>query len=470
MKKLQFILVLVLSLSAWMVNAQISVQNDIQYWRAYDQTGINVFEAPKTDTLTPYEGLKVRIGGNFTQQFQALSHSNGFDPAINAVPDMYKLSPGFNLATANLNFDIQLEDGIRIALENYMSSRHHPEFWVKGGYIQIDKLPMFNNTEWFDNNLRVRIGHFQPNYGDQMFRRTDNGNAVYNAFVGNTILDAFTTEIGGELSFFKGPFFGLVGMTSGIINGDVQDKGYFYHPNPDILDSMKIAKMPSVLAKVGFDNQISDDFRLRLTGSIYMNPGSSRNTLYAGDRTGSRYYMAMEAVNATAAGNFTSGRINPNFTSRVTSVMINPFIKFKGLEFFGMYEVSSGYNYMADVDPAATGIEFETRTVNQIMAELVFRFLRNEQAFIGARYNVVSGQMYNSGVYRNPVNDGLGDQTIDRLQVGAGWFATPNLMLKAEYVVQNYNGFDSKNGEGQFNDIRNNGKFSGFMVEAVVGF
>ena len=37
------------------------------------------------------------------------------------------------------------------------------------------------------------------NYGDAHFRRSDNGNAIYNPFVGNYIMDAFTTEIGGEV-------------------------------------------------------------------------------------------------------------------------------------------------------------------------------------------------------------------------------------------------------------------------------
>ena len=58
---------------------------------------------------------------------------------------------GFNLAMANLNFDFQIEDGIRVCLENYMSARHHNEFWVKGGYIQMDKLPMFGNPKWFSD-------------------------------------------------------------------------------------------------------------------------------------------------------------------------------------------------------------------------------------------------------------------------------------------------------------------------------
>ena len=46
---------------------------------------------------------------------------------------------------------------------------------------------------------RVRVGHMEINYGDAHFRRSDNGNAIYNPFVGNYIMDAFTTEIGGEV-------------------------------------------------------------------------------------------------------------------------------------------------------------------------------------------------------------------------------------------------------------------------------
>ncbi|KAA3629112.1 MAG: hypothetical protein DWQ02_18605, partial [Bacteroidetes bacterium] len=105
---------------------------EIQNWRPWDQTGINIFE-PGKDLETPFNGVKVKVGGAFTQQFQSLSHSNAAGEGVDG--GLYDLAPGFNLATANLNFDVQLDDGIRVALENYMSSRHHTEFWVKGGYI-----------------------------------------------------------------------------------------------------------------------------------------------------------------------------------------------------------------------------------------------------------------------------------------------------------------------------------------------
>lgn len=40
------------------------------------------------------------------------------------------------------------------------------EFWVKGGYIQVDKFFMFNNMDWFDCYLCLKIGYMEVNYGD----------------------------------------------------------------------------------------------------------------------------------------------------------------------------------------------------------------------------------------------------------------------------------------------------------------
>lgn len=421
----------------------------IAYFKPNSQEGVNMFEAPKNDTLT-FSGLKVRIGGNFTQQFQAITHTNEASPNnftvgenVTDLNKLYPLSYGFNLAAANLNFDIQLEDGIRISLENYMSSRHHPEFWVKGGYIQVDKLPMFGNPEWFTKYVSARVGHFGINYGDQQFRRSDNGKTIYNPFVGNYIMDAFATEIGAEVYVFPvDNVFLMLGLTNGLIGGDVKDYG-------------ETKKSPSLLAKAGYDNQFNEDFRLRLSASYYSNSGTTRNTLYAGDRAGSRYYMVMEpefyrnfqaggALTAsTAANRFTSARIAPDFPAQVSSLMINPFLKFKGLEFFGTYETTSG----------KTATETETRKFTQMTGEIIYRFLPREQVYIGGRYNVVSGRLPNYDE----------DISIDRLQVGMGWFTTKNLLVKLEYVTQNYNNFKET-------DFRHNGKFSGVMMEAIVAF
>ena len=50
-----------------------------------------------------------------------------------------------------------------------------------------------------------------------------------------------------------------------------------------------------------------------------------------------------------------------------------------------------------------------------------------------------------------------------RRQTGGGWFVTPNVLAKLEYVTQKYADFP-------ITDIRNGGKFKGFMISGVVGF
>jgi hypothetical protein len=161
-------------------------QPAIQYFRAYDKRGVNVFETSKNDTVQ-YDGFKLRIGAGFTQGFQSLNHSNNaralLNPAsgsgivlletapgsgsfvnratgapvtgvvanpnayagylYNGVPytnanALYEMGGGFPLAQANLNIDVQLADGVSLNLVSYMSSHHHNEFWVKGGYLKIE--------------------------------------------------------------------------------------------------------------------------------------------------------------------------------------------------------------------------------------------------------------------------------------------------------------------------------------------
>jgi len=407
------------------------LQRDVQYWRSYDQRGVNVFETGKADTVA-FEGIKVRIGGHFTQQLQSLSHENTAAPSLNPagvnLNQLIEIGSGSNLATANLNIDVELMDGVRLNLITYLSSRHHPESWVKGGYLQFDKLPFLGNPEWFSKYLTLRVGHMEINYGDSHFRRTDNGNAMYNPFVGNYIMDAFATEVGGDLTFQSNGFLIVGGLTGGEIQGGVT--------NPD---KRKI----SLLGKLGYDKQLSEDFRVRLTGSIYTTSGSARNTLYGGDRAGSRYYLVMENTLASTSANFTSGRINPGQTDNITATVINPFIKFKGLELFGNIEQSKG----------KAGNETEDRKWSQLGADLVYRFGSNEKFYLAGRYNQVEGKLAGSGL----------DITIDRTQIGGGWFISRNILAKVEYVSQNYKGFAAT-------DIRNGGKFNGLMIEGVIGF
>ncbi|MBK8699668.1 MAG: hypothetical protein IPN29_09010 [Saprospiraceae bacterium] len=420
----------------------------IQYTRAYDQTGINVFEAPKAETMA-YEGFKLHIGGSFRQGYQMLSHEN-VDTSKAKKLALYALGNGFNLAAANLNFDVQLGDGIRVFLENYMAARHHNEFWVKGGYIQIDRLPMFGNPSWFEKYVRVKIGHMEVNYGDNHFRRSDGGNAVFNPFVENNVMDQFTTEIGGEVYLYPTEGFMLMlGLTNGLIRNNIRD----YSLSPVIgtakADSIT-AKSPSILLKAAYDKKVNDDLRFRLSASMYNNQSSPSITLYSGDRTGSGYFGVVEAAAwANSTPDFTSGRFNPGYSNSLRAICINPFIKFKGLELFGTYETALGKT----VNEKPDSYDGTDRKTTQLAGELVYRFLANEQLFIGARYNSVTSRL----------NGYTSDVDITRTAIAAGWFPTKNLLLKGEYVTQKYEGFRGT-------DIRNGAKFNGITIEAIVGF
>ncbi len=406
----------------------------IQYFRATDKRGINVFETPK-DAGVAYDGFRLQWGAAFTQQFQGLRHENTADSVpsapggTNNVNRLMTIGNGFNNAVANLYMHAQLAPGIRVQLTTYLSSRHHPETWVKDGFLQVDESPL--DVPLFHSIMKyttLKVGHFQVNYGDFQFRRTDNGNAMYNPLVGNALMDAFTTEIGTEVVVQRNGLLAVVAATGGEIRGQVV--------RPD-------DRAPAYIAKLGMDRQINDDLRVRLTGSYRTTAKSLSNSIYSGDRAGSRYYYVLENSTATEAAQFTSGRINPGFTNKSTGFMINPFVKFHGAEFFGMYERAKG----------SAAAETSDREVTQLMAEGLFRFGTNENLYIAGRWNNVSGNLGATAP----------DADVGRLNFGGGWFVTPSLLMKLEYVMQEYDGFVATN-------IRNGGKFNGFMIEGVLAF
>lgn len=428
----------------------------IQYLRPQDKRGINVFETPKVAGVE-YTGFVVQWGAAFTQQFQNLSHENDADslayapagPATNNNRNrQVEIGSGFNNATANMYLHAQLAPGIRVQLTSYLSSRRHNETWVKDGFLQIDQspidLPLFNSIMKYTT---LKIGHFQVNYGDFQFRRSDNGQAMYNPFVGNAIMDAFTTEIGTEAVVQRNGLFGVVALTNGEIRGNIKEPS---------------KRSPAIMLKGGFDRQLSDALRTRLSVSYRTQESAISNTLYSGDRAGSRYYFVTENTNASESGQPTSGRVNPGFTDALTAIMINPFVKWNGLEFFGMYEMASGRG-QEGTGGAAPGVAPAERDVTQLMAELVYRFGAGEKFYVGGRYNNVDGELFQNGATASGSPQVLGNVSVNRLQFGGGWFITPSLMLKAEYVQQTYNDFIRS-------DIRSGAKFSGFMIEAITAF
>jgi len=122
---------------------------------------------------------------------------------------------------------------------------------------------------------------------------------------------------------------------------------------------------------------------------------------------------------------------------------MNPFVKFRGLKLFAVIERAEGKALA----------ELTERTWHQYAVDTVYRFLPDEKLFIGARYNSARGEL--TGI--------TGDVGANRWQFGGGWFITPNVLAKAEYVEQKYVGYPPMN-------IKNGGRFNGMMLEGVIAF
>ena len=414
--------------------AAMGPQVEIQNYRPEDKRGVNVFESPKDDSI-PYDGFKLQFGAAFTQQLQGLDHSNTAAPrpvTTNGVTtnanQLIRIGHGPNNAVANIYLNAQLARGIRVAMTTYSSARHHQETWVKDGYLLVDALPFdWEPTNSLMKYVTVKAGHFEINYGDAHFRRTDNGNGIRNPLIGNYIMDAFTTEVGSEIYVRANGFMLMGGMTGG------ESRGMITQPE---------RREPSYLLKAGFDKNFGK-LRFRLTGSEYATSSSVSNTLFSGDRAGSRYYDVMENTTSTETAQAWSGSIQPGLKNSIHSIVVNPFLQVGGLEFFGNFERAKG---------RAQG-ETDNRVWRQNVGEVVYRFLADQRLFVAARYNTVNGNLA----------VGAPKVTVNRSQAGGGWFLTPNILMKAEYVTQKYLDFPTT-------DIRNGGKFQGYMFEGVVAF
>lgn len=483
MKKIYILLVTLISVFG--AQAQVSFGN-MQNQIARSKDGINVFDVQKDNR--EFKGLSIDLGGAFNMDFQA---TNSFNDQPNNITTTTTTATGtttrsitgyrlmntennFTLPAADMYIGAQLFDGVRVNLDVYLASRHHNDSYVKGGYLQIDKLDFIKKDFLADfmKYATIKIGQMENNFGDAHFRGSDNGNTIRNAFVGNNIMYSFTTEMGMEVYYNRKGLVSMLGVTNGNLNQSNEQVFYPTGPNANTTHS------PSILAKLGYDKQLNEDLRVRLTGSYYHNANLGNANIYAANRSGFGYWgilnnnaykntITKTDANGTVITTTTTdvptsfsktstpeATFNPNFKNWATTYMINPFVKYKGLEFFGTIELASGG------DKAGTD---DKRTANQYASELIYRFGGSEQFYIGGKYNTVSGKLANADAKK---------VTVDKFEASAGWFMTKNILAKLNYVNQKYKDYSQFTGDPATGNLNNfyGGKFEGLVFEATIAF
>lgn len=373
------------------------------------------FEKPQLDS-TVFEKVTVKVGADFALQLQALSHE-----APNSTVELFDLPKNFNLPTANLSIAADLAPGVRVYINNFMSSRHHNDAWVEGGYMLIDKLPFLPASDDIMENFTIKAGVFNPNFGDSHFYRSTNAAIMSNPFVGNWIMDNYTTNPGLEIMYRNKGMIAMLGTNNGRLN---------YGSGNDLWQDLVFNW------KVGYDSEITEDLRIRATVSGYHVPdGHVGSYLWDGDRAGGRYYSVMDTIPNNYASNSRTGRWSPGSgQSKLLAIQGALTVQYDGIEFFGFYDYASGVRRGND------------QLFNQIGTQLKYQY---KSVYGAVRYNLVSD---NAG------------STVNRFNIGGGWFMTGNVLIKLEYVVQNYAGpaFD----EGAYNI--DGGSFSGLVLEAGI--
>ena len=353
------------------------------------------------------------------------------------------LEPAFQTAWGNLSFMAEIGDGdILVFADLYLSSRPHAsQTYGNEGYMLFRRIPGESDVSDFLNDsifrhVNIKAGHFEIDFGDAHYRKTDNAWTSRNPLVGNYLINPDVEEIGVEV-FSKPhwPVGWLVGVTSGTTTENLNEgRG-----------------MAAVHGKLWWEP--NDDFRI--SASAYYvdhsdNPpsgaGSTSGRLFSSSRAGGVYGGVWGGGNQP--GDLTVGA-DELVTALQGDVTWSP----------GPWEFYGNLGWVEDADPNGSLPGEPTERWVYGAAEAVYFF--NQRTWLAGRYSF--GQA-------DDVKGADSDGRIHRIQAGGGYWLTRNVLVKGEYVYQFASGFDDAEGLVAGVDIGNDPSFNGVIMEVSFKF
>lgn len=394
----------------------------------------NTFELPK-DTSTFKGKPEVSFNTDLTFNYQGLSQE--FD--IAGATDEINLQSGLSLPQANFDINAKVMSGFNVKLETMLSSHHHNETYVKGGYATIDNLDFI--APGFASDIMkyatIKVGVNDINFGDDHFRRSDNADVMRNPFVNNPGVESYMQAPHIEV-YYRMPSINSLVMV-GVTNGQV---------NPDDVTNTAVAgkgssNRPGVYGKFVFDSQVSDALRIRLSESVYYVSGTNKgSSLFSGDKGGTVTRKIFER--SSVDNDFGSLWNALSGFSDLTVSKTNFFARYNNTELYGMFEIADG----------ADGAE-KDMAMTHYSVDLVQRFGLNDRFYAAARYENAVVE------YADATND-LGDAEMTQWQLGLGWFLSKNAVAKLEYI--------SHEREKNSAFVGGTAEFKGYMISTALSF
>ena len=368
-------------------------------------------------------------------------HALDVDNDLGTAPDM---TTGLAAAQGNLYLFATLVDGIDVFTEFYLSSKHHQgEFSDREGYVLISKLPERVNIgplrRIFDY-IDIKGGHFEIDYGNQHWVRSDNAEVQRNPLIGNYVVDPNVVEGGAEVIGHHNWLHWVAGLGNGVNTEDFrQGREYSKHGKVMVEHPEKTWNVAGSVYAVD-----QSDSRFAAPATI-----GSKSGFLSGDRSGSRYSGLRPD---TAASDPDFGQLFLGNGQDIFAWQADAGVGFGPLWLSGLF----GFFEDADTNGAAAGSPEDQWTYYGGEARLDV----SEHGYIAGRY---------SGASADRIGSADSEAKANRFQVGYGYHLADGILLKLEYLNQHMSKFPTA-GSAIYTRYANGVRIEGVTVELSVAF
>ena len=368
-------------------------------------------------------------------------HALDIDNDLGTAPDM---TTGLAAAQGNLYLFATVADGIDVFTEFYLSSKHHQgEFSDREGYVLISHLPERVNApplRWLFEHVDVKGGHFEIDYGNQHWVRSDNAEVQRNPLVGNYLVDPNVVEGGVELIGHHNWLHWVAGMGNGMNTEDFR-KGREYSKHGKLM----------IEGPRKAWNLAGSFYAVDQSDSLITAPATigSKSGFLSGDRSGSRY----------SGLNPASGATDPDFGQLYLGNGQDLFAWQADAGFFcGPWAFTGLFGFFEDADTNGAAVADPEDQWTYFGGDVKYNL--TQHAYLAGRY---------SGARADKIASADSDARGDRWQAGFGYNVADGILFKAEYLNQKMADFPTA-GSTSYTKYARGVRIQGVTVELSVAF